>query len=238
MLRWMVALFFFCSLWGDATNRFVLQNDLHAREIAETPIPPVSWWSRPYEYAWAAQFAGPEYVVLDAACGIPHPFKWLLGKLCKETWVCDIDPRIDSMPEILNAIRNDLGEVAYAGALKNIATLLKVKRVRASIADLPKSMPQFDRIFCISTFEHMSKGDQRKTFKEFARILKPEGLIVMTVDYPVVTPEALLGMASAAHLEPVGEVEWGPPPGQALYSAETALHIYRCVLRKEREGHD
>ena len=39
---------------------------------------PESWWSRPYEYAWAKSFVEQDHVVLDAACGVCHPFKFYL----------------------------------------------------------------------------------------------------------------------------------------------------------------
>jgi len=63
---------------APTTSRFILADDPHCDTIAGIPIPQ-NWWSRHQEYKWAAQFAGPEYVVLDAACGISHPFKWYLG---------------------------------------------------------------------------------------------------------------------------------------------------------------
>lgn len=211
-------------------NRFILNTDPSSKRVAGTQIPSF-WWSRPYEYGWAAQFTGSDYVVLDAACGISHPFKWLLAQSCKETWACDIDPRIESMEEILKEIRDDLGYPAYINAIRNMSTIEKVKLFRSSIASLPKFRNCFDRIFCISTFEHMPKLEQKRTLKEFARVLNPDGLIVLTVDYPMVTPEELFRIARDANLESVGDVELGKPPEGALSFPKRGLYVYRSLLK-------
>ena len=211
-------------------SRFILKSDPSFNTVFETPLP-ATWWSRPHEYAWAAQFARSDHTVLDAACGVSHPFKWLLGSICRETWACDIDPRIDSMPRILQEIRDDLGEAAFQIALSHASVLQKVKLLRASIDCLPAALPCFDCIVCISTFEHMLRKAQQETLKNFARHLKPDGRVIITVDYPVVTPHLLLEMAREENLVPAGSVEMEKPPKDALYSPELSLYIYRCCLK-------
>ena len=116
--------------------------------------------------------------------------------------------------------------------------LLKVRMVCSSICDLPDYMPMFDRIFCISTLEHMSKEDIKKTLFEFSRKLTPDGLVIITLDYPLsITPEALLEIAKSAKLIPAGNVEIGSPPKNAVNGAPyyPSLYVYRCVLKHFKE---
>ncbi len=70
---------------------------------------PESWWSRPYEYAWAKSFVEQDHVVLDAACGVCHPFKFYLCNLCNNVYACDLDQRLLSPKEILTDMFNVFG---------------------------------------------------------------------------------------------------------------------------------
>jgi len=218
-------------------SRFVIDSDESWDHVANTDLPK-SWWSRPFEYAWAAQFAGKDLVVLDAACGVSHPFKWMLNEKCKETWACDTDPRIKDLSTIIAETRKDLGEAAYQNLVKEPRTFEAVRLVCASICKLPNYMPKFDRIFCISTLEHMTKQDRHEALMEFSRKLAPGGLIVLTVDYPVVTPQELLQSAEDAGLEPAFGVESQIPDTALTYGPDgfmtnQELKIFRCVLKQK-----
>jgi SAM-dependent methyltransferase len=227
---------YMCVLFGMKENiqelslesRFLLSTDYTIFTVAGIPLRS-SWWSRPYEYAWALQFMGNNAVVLDAACGISHPFKWLLGKQCKEAWACDWDIRIAHKDQILQETMDDLGLTAYEVLAFNPDLHKKVHLVHSSITNLPENMPLFDRIFCISTLEYMSKEERKKALKEFCIKLAPKGLIIITVDYPTVTPEELLQAAREAGLTPAGEVKLGKPPKNAIH--DQGLYIYCCVLK-------
>jgi SAM-dependent methyltransferase len=219
--------------FGDCTsqefvNRFMRISDPKMDVVARIPLRS-TWWSRPYEYAWAAQFAGSEYVVLDAACGISHPFKWLLAETCKETWACDVDPRIAHPEEIIQETYDDLGPNAGKVLTENPHLLERVKRLHCSICKLPNDLPKFDRIFCISTLEHMSVQDQQLAFAEFARVLAPSGLLIITFDYPVVTPDHLRSIAQAAGLIQMSDLWETQPEQDALNNG--AFCIYRCVFK-------
>lgn len=210
------------------TSRFITHKDPTVFRVADMPLPN-HWWSRPYEYAWAALFVKANQTVLDAACGISHPFKWLLGQICLKTWATDIDHRIGKSDLILKETLDDLGKEAHAALLKNKSLLNLVNLSHSSICNFPKEMPQFDRIFCISSLEHMKKEDQKKAILEFADHLKPDGLVVLTVDYPVITPESLIEMAQDVGLVPAGPVEKGQPKPDTI--TNWGLRIYRCVLK-------
>ena len=61
-------------------TRFIRQSDPQTSKLIFKL--PSTWWSRPYEYAWADKFVEPGDTVLDAACGIAHPFKFYLADKC------------------------------------------------------------------------------------------------------------------------------------------------------------
>ncbi len=221
--------------YGEEINsRFILTSDLKINSLVDIPLRS-TWWSRGHEYAWAAQFADADLIVLDAACGISHPFKWYLGEVSLETWACDTDPRISKMSSIIKETYDDLGKIAYTTLINNPILYNQVKLINASICSMPINMPRFDRIFCISTFEHLSHNDQIKAIAEFSRLLTPDGLIILTVDYPEVAPEVLLEIANSVDLVPAGEVLLERPSNDVLTNGY--LSIYRCVLRhKQKEN--
>ena len=70
---------------------------------------PSNWWSRKYEYPWAANFAGSEDTVLDAASGICHPFKFVLADKFRSVYASDIDPRILAPDSIVKDIEHIFG---------------------------------------------------------------------------------------------------------------------------------
>jgi SAM-dependent methyltransferase len=209
-------------------SRFIRNYDLKLNSVWDIPLR-ASWWSRPHEYAWAMQFADPNLVVLDAACGISHPFKWYLADHCKETWACDTDRRLTSREAIIRETYDDLGEDAYLILTEKDYIFDKITLVEASIFNLPESMPLFDRIFCISTLEHLLPKERIRTFENFARVLSPEGWLILTVDYPEVTPEELSIAAEKAGLIPVSAAEIGRPTSDVLNNG--SYSIYRCVYK-------
>lgn len=187
-----------------------------------------SWWSRPYEYAWTLQFADESATVLDAACGVSHPFKWEIGQRCQSAWAIDSDPRIANLEAIIQETYDDLGKNAYAILTNFLHFYHDMHIVQGSIFALPKEMPQFDRIFCISVFEHLYKEERRKALQEFAEHLAEDGLLILTVDYPEITPEVLIKLASDAGLVPAGDVSLELPKNRLT---DGYLSIYRAVFK-------
>jgi ubiquinone/menaquinone biosynthesis C-methylase UbiE len=59
---------------------------------------------------------------------------------------------------------------------------LRINYIKGSLSEQPFEDNIFDRIFCISTLEHLNKEDIFKAAYEFKRILKKEGLLIVTVD--------------------------------------------------------
>jgi SAM-dependent methyltransferase len=159
-----------------------------------------SWWSRPYEYAWAIGFAKPRQVVADMGCGWSgRPFKEELADHGCDVYALDADPRVLELP-------------AHPGVR------LIVRRFLEPMDDLP----QFDVIFCLSVLEDLT-ADLPEVLKKFASKLKEDGLLVVTFDTPYdnekPTPtypglnladfsDAMQG-ADLVILGPSSEIDWG-----------------------------
>jgi len=208
-------------------SRFVREGDAHLDHFV-FPMPP-TWWSRGHEYAWAEQFAGPEHVVLDAACGIGHPLKFALAQRCRATFACDLDPRIDDPEAIVADIQPEVGaEPAQAFAR---ASLQRLERTRCSITATPYGDAAFDRVFCISVLEHLPADDRKATLREFARIVRPNGLVVLTMDHPLVDLDEFVQAVAAAGLRFVGDVRRHVPL-DALWSRGQRLRCFRALLQR------
>lgn len=212
-------------------SRFILNSDYTLERLADIPLR-AEWWSRFHEYFWASQFTDLDAVVLDAACGVSHPFKWYLGQTCKETWALDADPRFGSIETILQETYDDLGDEAYDVLATHPELYESVNLVKGSICQLPENFSQFDRIFCISTIEHLSEKDRQDAMSEFARALAPDGLLVITVDYPEVKPQVLIDLAKSVGLVPAGNVFLDIPKD---HLTNGQLSIFRCVFVHKHE---
>ena len=127
--------------------------------VGDYSIPDI-WWSRKFEYPWASQFATPGCTVIDAGCGVEHPFKQYLADQCSHCYAVDVDTRI-----------NDLADHP------------RLTPVVASLDAIPLNI-EVDRVFCISVLEHLDRGVIEGAMNEFARRLRPGGMAVITLDTP------------------------------------------------------
>ena len=212
------------------TSRYFKVDDKRADTIV-FPLPPY-WWSRFYEYAWAAEFCKEADAVLDAACGIPHPFKFYLAKKCREVYAVDNDINIADTDEMDRQMKAVLGH-----SLQELnASAEKVRFKHANISELPYDNSKFDTIFCISALEHLSCDQRLATLKEFKRTLKNDGKTVLTIDfckntdYGSMTIDELEAMAKEAGLKFAGEKD-ATLPGNAI-NWQNNLYCFRTVLVK------
>lgn len=216
------------------TSRFFTTDDKRLDTVV-FPLP-AAWWSRPYEYAWAAEFCKPTDVVLDAACGVCHPFKFWLADKCKVVHAVDKDERINDLTKIENAV-NEVGyprfDTLYNESFSN--SLHGINFKQADITELPYKTNMFDRIFCISVIEHLPSDDRLKTLKEFRRVLKNSGQIILTADYPDASIDNVEAMANEAGLKLVGEKD-SSLPANAICLKNHGLYCFRMVLIKKKDG--
>ena len=231
---------------GDYCSRFIAENDDYQKDFIFTL--PDSWWSRQYEYAWASGFADPGDRALDAASGIEHPLKFYLLDRCRECYACDVDERIVSREAIKAALAEKIGEEAASSFPDRYFD--KINYARASLEQLPYPDKFFDKIYCISVLEHLPDVFKKRpwtwpfrrflpfvdrlveaSLAEFRRVLKDDGLIVLTFDYPRINLEYLKMLLPELGLEFHGPVDY-LLPGNAVHSVVHRLHCFRTVLRK------
>ena len=186
-----------------------------------------TWWSRYYEYAWAASFVEPGTTVLDAASGISHPLKFFLADHCANVYACDIDERIIHADSIIQEIVDDLGQEAAHSIHPGYFDRIHFNH--ADLAQLPYPDGMFDTIFCISVLEHLDHPTLQSAIREFNRTLKNEGLIIMTFDYPQIDLTLLRTVIQQQGLSFYGSVDF-TLPADAI--SAYGLHCFRAVLAK------
>ena len=115
-----------------------------------------------WEYPWAVINSGvkTKMKVLDAGCGDSIFPVYLAGHECQ---VYAADEKVN----------------------KEIARIhgLKIDYHEGDIYNLPYEDNFFDRIFCLSVLEHLEPIEVVRSAKELSRVLRPGGLLAITVDF-------------------------------------------------------
>ena len=227
-------------------SRFVRTSDVR-RDHFIYPLPS-SWWSRGYEYAWAAGFAEAGDVALDAASGIEHPLKFYLVDHCRRCYACDADRRITDPGAIKAAVLAAAGNWQLDPSSERY--LEEVDYCRAHLEELPYPDRKFDKIYCISVLEHLPDQFNKHAWmrpwrgllpfavrqvelalREFYRTLKEDGLLVLTLDYPRIDLGYFVPLVEEIGFAFSGNLNLELPE-DALYSPAHQLYCFRAVLRK------
>ena len=201
-------------------NAFFKLGDVYADEVGGYEIN-AGWWSRHYEYPWAFQFA--KGTVADMGAGwMGRPLKDALCKVCDRVYAVDLDARVHELErrENLTYITADF-----------------TKR----IDEIPAG--SLDRVFCISVLEDLG-GNLDKALAEFKRLLKPGGLIVITMDmeysplkpmgkYPGGNMNELLTACAKVGLQFVGDIDMSKE--DSVFHSDYNLCVFHCVLEVANE---
>lgn len=202
----------------SGNNAFFKQGDKTAFVIDGYQLSP-DWWSRHYEYIWALQHAEPDHVCADMGCGWhDRPMKDVLSVRCKYVYAVDAHP--------------------------DVQLLAGHENMKYVVADITKDTgipaASLDRVYCISVLEDL--GDLvTGALKEFARVIKPDGRVIITCDnqydmnkplpkYPGVNMDHFVGAVKAAGLEFDGALDFDKT--DAIYHNGFNLCCWHCVLRK------
>ena len=174
---------------------------------------PDKWWSRKFEYPWAAQFVDKNDVVLDAGCGIkfdgkPHFFKFYLAENSKKVIGVDLDPNVTKVQHNYDNLELKQG----------------------SLDNLEFEDNTFDKIFCISVIEHFKEVDILKVLNEFARVLKPNGKVIVTLDTPKINVKRWVNLVNESDLEFLGDVDIEEPENILTKIKGGTLKIFHSVL--------
>jgi len=204
-----------------SNNAFFQRDDYHVTEMDGFVLPD-GWWSRGYEYPWVLQYAQPWQVVADmGTCYLYRPLRYELAKVCGHVYA------VDYRSELLGQRPAERLEFVVANFTRGVDAI-------------PSG--SLDRIFCVSVLEE--QWDIAKlALIEFQRLLKPDGLAVITMDarylddrpllvYPGVDMDAFIQNVTAAGLEFIGPVDLDKT--NALHHEEWNLAVFHCVLQKAR----
>ncbi|MDR2920965.1 MAG: class I SAM-dependent methyltransferase [Tannerella sp.] len=211
-----------------------------------------SWWSRFYEYEWCKNFVESNDVILDAASGVFHPFKYFCVDKCKEVHAFDIDPDVvKDLQKIEPCPEEFKDKLDVLCKLQN-----KIHNQCCSINSLPYSNNFFDKVFCISVLEHLpdfrnSIGGLKfngrgiwtaisdigkkmilESIKEFGRVLKPGGKLIMTFDFPRINLDYMEEILKQNKFKFLGKFETKLPEN-AVFSDELKLYCFRIIVEKE-----
>lgn len=188
-------------------NRFFIFEDETMDKLDKFDIPK-SWWSRPYEYKWASKFLKPDEIICDAGCGIEHPFKEYASKRVSKCVAVDNDISILELKsnenlEFVNINMSDIGK---------------------------KYIGYFDKIFCISVLEH-DLSNISNNLRSFEKAIKSNGKIILTCDFPTITPQCIIDMMPSLNLKLVGESDF-KEPDRILKGYYGSLSCFCMVLEK------
>jgi len=86
-------------------------------------------------------------------------------------------------------------------------------------------------------FRFAFSRDIYQALREFRRVLKDSGFIVLTFDYPDINIDYLARIADELGLEPAGPFNRDIPP-DALYFEPMNIRCFRMVLKKTLNAQD
>jgi 2-polyprenyl-3-methyl-5-hydroxy-6-metoxy-1,4-benzoquinol methylase len=189
-------------------NKFLLNTDLKLNDEKQIPK---SWWSRPHEYAWALEQLNKNDIIIDAGCGIEHPFKYYASEKCKYVYAVDSDIRVNYLLAKMN-----------------------MKFIHGNLTDLDKLKIDYpiDKVFCISVLEHMQEQEILKCMDLFRDKIKDNGKIVLTIDYPTLNPDYILNIAKDKKMKIDGKYDYSL--NEKAVTSE-GLNVFTAVLVKDKK---
>jgi SAM-dependent methyltransferase len=135
------------------------------------PADPLRWWFRPFEYPYVLQNLPPvdgprRPLVVDVGAAVTF-FSLLLVQRGYVVKCADSDPRmLDFWHRLKASVPSKWRE--------------DVSRIEYRISEIPFPAGMADAVTCISVLEHVSHPP--KLLREMLRILKPGGVLVLTMD--------------------------------------------------------
>jgi len=139
-------------------------------------------WSRRWEYPWAIQNGGlgRGLTVLDAGCGgsplLPYLAQQWQDGLCLK----GVDKGVERVLNWKGRLLHRIGYRPVEGYCSRLNRRIEV--LQESLDAMSFRAGFFDRIFCISVLEHIPQDRQPGSLRELGRVLKPGGLLLVTMD--------------------------------------------------------
>jgi len=172
------------------------------------------WWSRKWEYPWAVLNANLQagMCVLDVGSG-GSSFPLYLGMNGFECYACD--PSLNqgkSMMDWRRSILFFLG-ITTDWCLPRKKHSLPVRYYPDTIQELGFSDGFFDRVFCLSVIEHIPQSEWSLCMEQLARVVRPGGRLVITLDMSAPDANACVykRLIAASPLDLIGNVDYTVP---------------------------
>jgi 2-polyprenyl-3-methyl-5-hydroxy-6-metoxy-1,4-benzoquinol methylase len=178
------------SPFGYRGNRLYREGVMPQRVVAEAVLNPadpdfgpfafqMNSDTRVYEYPWAFSTAKPEpgMRVLDIGGGVSG-LQYVLAKSGCE--VTNFDP--SARPHYNSSFDANFRMNPELHASLNTIFGTAVRLVAEKIQDADLEPGSLDRAFCLSVLEHVDSEEARQMIGGMARLLRPGGLALLTVD--------------------------------------------------------
>lgn len=212
---------------------------------AKDPNKVTMHWSREWEYPWAIINSDIEkgLKVLDCGCG-GSPLVLYLAQVwdcevhgvdinygCKLKKNADVEKMKASKKPLLN-LRHFYVEP------DKIVRNGEVRVRKGDMSDLGFYEDDiFDRVYCISTIEHLEKDVAQRSIAEMVRVLRPGGSLVITMDHNGIKPRQVLKWCEGQYqqiidwsgLQLCGTSDFTVP---SLEEIDGLYHVVGFTLRK------
>jgi ubiquinone/menaquinone biosynthesis C-methylase UbiE len=211
-------------------NKFFTYNDEKTNKVIFS-LDKDFFWSRLYEWKWVMQFINKNDCILDACCGVYHPFKFLLSDYCNKVFACDRENL--SLQNMQNLIIKKFGQEAWDNLDKNY--FKKITFNTCGIEKMPYIDKFFNKVICISSLEHLENNIILDGLNEFYRVLKNDGKVLLTLDYPTKEPKDIIQMVKQVGFKIDGKYSYTLPKN-AIYSdyfGKIRLYCFNMVLVKK-----
>lgn len=186
---------------------------------------PAFYAARLWEYPFAILTADlePGMKVADIGCGMTAFTIYL-----KDHARCDI---VGVDPDVFEA-----GTKYYAhGVSREFMDRTGLKIVKGEFDEIPLPSDSQDRVFCISVMEHVPPDVRRRGMQEIARILKPGGKAILTVDvsmwFELNRPLDLIWESGLTLVEPA-DLRW-PVQRFGMFDSKQPADVFGMTLLKE-----
>jgi SAM-dependent methyltransferase len=186
---------------------------------------PAFYAARIWEYPFAILTADlePGMKVADIGCGMTAFTIYL-----KEHAGCEI---VGVDPDVFES-----GTKYYAhGVSQEFMNRTGLNIVKGEFDEIPLPSDSQDRVFCISVMEHVPPDVRRRGMQEIARILKPGGKAILTVDVSMLfelnRPLDLIWESGLTLVEPA-DLRW-PVQRFGLFDSKQPADVFGMTLLKE-----
>lgn len=187
---------------------------------------PALYAARTWEYPFALLNAelSPRMRCADVGCGMTAFTVYL-----KQVTGCHV---IGVDPDVFDAGIRYKGH----GVSREFIRKTGLQVVQSGMEELPFPSATFDRVFCLSVIEHLPADVVRRGVQEIARILKPEGRAILTVDVNLLSEISRpLELIWDSGLLPMGSLDlrWPPRRFGIFCDGKQPADVYGMTLIKD-----